>query len=59
MFFMEKQTFVTREELNEFMRQLESMKSTIEILQDKEMMGQHKESEKLLKEGVEPEEFKY
>jgi len=56
---MEKQTFVTREELNEFMRQLESMKSTIEILQDKEMMGQHKESEKLLKEGVELEEFKY
>ena len=34
---MEKQTFVTREELNEFMKQLESMKSTIEILQDKEV----------------------
>ena len=59
MFFMEKQTFVTREELNEFMKQLESMKSTIEILQDKEMMSQHKESEKLLKEGFELEEFKY
>ena len=56
---MEKQTFVTREELDDFMRQLEGIKSTIEILQDKEAMKQIKESEKLLKKGVKLEEFKY
>ena len=49
---MEKQTFVTRKELDDFMRELESLKSTIEILSDEEMMSQNEESEKLLKQGV-------
>ena len=56
---MEKQTFVTKEELDDFMRELESLKSTIEILRDEEMMSQNEESEKLLKQGVKIEEFKY
>lgn len=56
---MEKQTFVTREELDDFMRQIEGVKSTIEILQDKEAMKNIEESERLLKRGVKLEEFKY
>ena len=51
---MEKQTTnVTREELDVFMSELESLKSTIEILQDKEMMNQIRESERLEREGAE------
>ncbi len=59
---MEKQKQImniTREELDDFMRQIEGIKSTIEILQDKEAMKNIKESERLLKEGVKLEEFKY
>ena len=51
---MEKQTFVTREELNELMKQIEGVKSTIEILQDKELMNQIKESEEAKRMGVKP-----
>ena len=51
---MEKQTFVTREELNELMKQIEGVKSTIEILQDKELMEQIEESEKAKRRGVKP-----
>jgi len=49
---MEKQTFVTREELNELMKQIEGIKSTIEILQDKESMKNIRESEELEKKGI-------
>ena len=55
---MEKQTYVTKEELDEFrkmldeyMKQIQGIKSTIEILQDKEMMEEIRESEKNRKEG--------
>jgi len=58
---MEKQNFVTREELEEFkkdldhsMRQIQGLKSTIEILQDNEAMKDIRESERLEKEGFEP-----
>ena len=52
---MEKETVnITREELEDFMRQIEGIKSTIEILQDKELMSQIAESEKLKKKGVKP-----
>lgn len=47
-----QETFVTREELDDFMRQLEGIKSTIEILQDKEMMAQIEESEEAERKGV-------
>ncbi len=49
--FMEK-TYVTKEDLNEFMRKLEEIKSTIEVLQDKTMMEEIEESETLEKQGV-------
>ncbi len=58
---MEKQEFATKEELTEFsekldesMRQIQGIKSTIEILQDKEAMKDIMESEKLEEEGFEP-----
>ncbi len=50
---------VTREELDNFMRELESLKSTIEILRNEEAMKNIEESERLLKKGVKLEEFKY
>jgi len=56
---MEKQTFVTREELDEFLKQLESIKSTIEILRDKEAMNMIKESEEAEKKGVKPWKIEY
>ncbi|MBU2616672.1 MAG: hypothetical protein KKB79_01680 [Nanoarchaeota archaeon] len=46
-------TDVTREELDAFMLELEGLKSTIEILQNKEMMEQIRESERLEKGGAE------
>ena len=56
---MKKQTYVTKEELDEFMekldaymRQIQGIKSTIEILQDKEAMKMIKESEELEIKGV-------
>ena len=50
---MEKKSVnVTREELNEFMKQIEGIKSTIEILQNDEIMGQIRESEQLKKSGA-------
>ena len=51
---MEKQTFVTKEELDDFMRELESLKSTIEILRDEEMMNQIEESEEAKRQGIKP-----
>lgn len=50
---MEKQNSnITREELEEFMRQIEGIKSTIEILQNKELMKEIKESEELERKGA-------
>lgn len=55
---MEKQIYVTKEDLDEFkekldefMRQIQGLKSTIEILQDKEAMEEIRESENNRKEG--------
>ena len=45
---------ITKEELDGFMKQLESIKATIEILQNEEIMNQIKESENLRKQGVKP-----
>ena len=45
---------ISKEELEEFKRELESIKSTIEILQDKEMMEEMRESEEARKNGVKP-----
>lgn len=59
---MEKQKQImniTREELDDFMRQIEGIKSTIEILQDKEAMKTIKESEELEKKGVKPWKIEY
>ena len=50
----EKAINITREELDNFMREVEGIKSTIEILQDKELMSQIEESEKLQRKGVKP-----
>ena len=47
-------TNITREELDDFMRQIEGIKSTIEILQNRELMEQIEESEELKKKGVKP-----
>jgi len=56
---MEKQEFVTKKELDEFnekldgfMRQIQGIKSTIEILQDEEAMNEIIESEELERKGV-------
>lgn len=52
---MENRTVnITREELDDFMRQINGIKSTIEILQDKELMKQIEESEELKRRGVKP-----
>jgi len=53
MFMEGSTTDVTREELDAFMLELEGLKSTIEILQNKEMMEQIRESERLEKGGAE------
>ena len=58
---MEKQTYITKKELDEFMeklheymRQIQGIKSTIEILQDKEAMEMIRESEELERKEVKP-----
>ena len=63
---MEKQTYVTKEELDEFygkldeaMRQIQGIKSTIEILQDKEMMQDIRETEEALESGEELEKVDF
>jgi len=50
-FFMEKQLFATREELEDLKREVDSLKSTFEIMQDGEMMKNIEESERNRKEG--------
>jgi len=55
---MENQTIITKKELDEFkekldntIRQIEGIKSTIEILQDKEMMQDIRETEEAIRKG--------
>ena len=55
---MEKQEFATKEELTEFsekldesLREIQGLKSTIEILQDKEAMKDIRETEEALRNG--------
>ncbi len=50
---------ITREELDNFMKQIEGIKSTIEILQNKEMVEQIAESEKLKQEGAKTFELNF
>ena len=49
--------FVTKEELDSFMLELEGIKSSIEILQNKEMMNEIKESEENRKRKIEISEI--
>ncbi len=52
---MEKQIInITKEELDDFMRQIDGIKSTIEILQNRELMSQIKESEELERKRINP-----
>ncbi len=48
---MEKQINVTREELDDFKREIDSIRSTIEIIQDRDMMDEIIESESNRGEG--------
>lgn len=42
---------ITKEELEDFMRQIEGIKATIEILQNKELIGQIEEGEENIRQG--------
>ena len=48
----EQRVNITNEELREFMRQIEGIKSTIEILQDRELVEELKESEENIRHGM-------
>jgi len=50
---MEGKNIISQEELEDLKREIEGIKSTIEILQDKDLMEQIEESEKNRKEGKE------
>jgi len=54
MFHMEEKIIITKEELKNFKRELEGIKSTIEILQDREMLESIEESEEAKSKGVKP-----
>ncbi|MAH06866.1 hypothetical protein CMI38_01290 [Candidatus Pacearchaeota archaeon] len=41
------------------LREIQGIKTTLDVLQDKEVMETIEESDRLLKEGVKPEEFIY
>ncbi len=45
---------ITREELKDLMNEIESIKSTIEILQDKEMIESIQESEEAKRNEIKP-----
>jgi len=49
-----KKVNITREELEDFMRQIEGIKSTIEILQNKELIDEIEGSENLKKQSIKP-----
>jgi len=50
--------FITKKELEDFMLELEGIKSSIEILQNKEMMNEIKESEENRERGIEISEIR-
>jgi hypothetical protein len=54
---MEEKILITKEELEDLKREVEGIKSTIEILQDKDMMEQIEESERNRKEGKDIKEL--
>jgi|TARA_B100001971_G_C18142074_1_gene510933 hypothetical protein len=41
------------------LREIQGIKTTLDVLQDKEVMETIEESDRLLKEGAKPEEFTY
>ena len=51
---MEQKVYITKEELKDFKKEIEGIKSTIEILQDKEIMESIKESEEAEAKGIKP-----
>tara|TARA_B100001971_G_scaffold171599_1_gene163983 strand:- start:858 stop:1037 length:180 start_codon:yes stop_codon:yes gene_type:complete len=51
---MEEKMLITREELKDLMNEIESIKSTIEILQDKEMIESIQESEEAKRNEIKP-----
>jgi len=51
---MEQKALITREELVDLKNEVEGIRATIEILQDKEMMESIRESEEAKKMGVKP-----
>jgi len=50
--------FITKDELEDFKMELEGIKSTIEILQNKELMGEINKSEQNREKGIEVSEIK-
>ena len=54
-----EQEMVTKEELENLMREVEGIKSTIEILRDRETMDMIRESENLKEQGVKPFKIDY
>ena len=51
---MEQKILITKDELEDLKSEVEGIKSTIEILQDHEMMESIKESEEAKRIGVKP-----
>lgn len=51
---MEQKVHITREEFEDLKNEVEGIRSTMEILQDKEMMESIRESEKAKEKGVRP-----
>jgi|TARA_Y100000310_G_scaffold212914_1_gene213801 hypothetical protein len=51
---MEQKIFITKEELKDLKMEIESIRSTIEILQNKDMMESIRESEEAKRNGVKP-----
>ena len=52
MFLMEKQMFATKEEFENLKREVNSLKSTFEIMQDNEIMQDIEENEEAKKKSV-------
>ena len=51
---MEQKISITKEELEDLKKEVEGIKSTIEILQDKEMVDSINENEGAKRNGVKP-----
>ncbi|MFB6246173.1 MAG: hypothetical protein ABEI74_01100 [Candidatus Pacearchaeota archaeon] len=48
---------ISKEDLNELLKQIEEVKSTLEILQNKEMMGDIETDEKAQSQGIKPKKL--